>query len=150
MFALRSKRTFASLLATALLSSQLIASLPGICSCTNFAAGIQERTCCTDSMVDSVVSQCCASHVEGSSCCCGNDCGETSTNCDCGCSSTANDERVPTEETNRILLEEEHCLSPVSSVTHLIQKKGCVFVYVADSCRIDRGSPQILFSVWQI
>lgn len=151
MFALRLKRTIASLLATTLLSSQLIASIPGLCSCSGSIGANEEQICCVDSYsFGAQIPKCCATEGEGSSCGCGNDCGEKSADCGCGCSSHSRDQQAPREGNNQIRAGEHLSFGLASTSTYLIQQMGCAFDRAADSCCNDRTSAQVLFCVWQI
>ena len=153
MFALGLKRTIASLLATTLLSSQLIASIPGLCSCSGSFDATEKQTCCVDShSFSAYIPKCCATEGDGNSCGCGDDCGEKSADCDCGCGSHSDEQQAPTERNhhNRIRVGEQLSFGMAGTSTHLIQQTGRTFVCPADSCGTNRISTQILFCVWQI
>ena len=149
MFVLGLKRTIASLLAATLLSSQLFASVPGLCGCLSTDAADEVESCCggLDSR-DSDAPQCCATSDEGS-CRCDDECGQGASDCTCGCSKS-HEKKAPNQGNNRERVGQDAVPELAGSSLHLILRDSRGFSHGLDSRRIQRISPQILLCVWQI
>ena len=150
MFSIGLKRMIASLLAAALLSSQLLASLPGLCGCLKPDAVDEVESCCGEPMsADSNIPQCCASTSEGNSCCCDDECDKTLSNCICGYGKS-NGKETPNRGNDRLRIGYDAVSELASPSLHLILQDSCAYSRSLDSPGIHRVSPQILLCVWQI
>lgn len=148
MFALGPKRMIASLLAATLLSSQLFASVPGICGCLGTVAGDVESCCGGSDSQDSDVPRCCSTS-DKASCRCDDECGEGASDCTCGCSKT-NEEKALNQGNDRERVGQDAVADLASSSLHLILRDPRDFSHGLDFRAIHRISPQIFLCVWQI
>ena len=150
MIALGLRRTIVSLLAVALLSSQLAASIPGTCGCSDSAAVSDVHSCCVDTF-ESNVSNCCSNQESDSNCLCGNKCGELSKPGDCVCGCDDSDEKqAPADGKDRTRVGENATSVPVNAPWLLTHRPGHYSYNLLDSGCCDRISAQILLCVWLI